>query len=385
MRVVMFYHSLRSDWNHGNAHFLRGVATELVARGHEVCVYEPSDGWSAANLAAEYGAPALDGWRSAYPRLDAATYDLATLDLDRALDGADLVIVHEWSAHELVARVGAHRATVGGYRLLFHDTHHRAVTDPASMAAYDLRHYDGVLAYGRAIRDLYLDNEWTARAWVWHEAADTRVFHPVAPAGGVEGDLVWIGNWGDDERTAELEEFLIGPVHDLGLRARIYGVRYPDEAKRRLAAAGIEYAGWLPNYEAPAVFARFRATVHVPRRPYVRVLPGIPTIRVFEALACGIPLVSAPWDDVEGLFTPGEDFLVAADGGAMRRQLRGLLADPELAGSVAAHGLRTIRARHTCAHRVDELLSIVDELEGRGSKVDGRADGASFSTLTSSP
>jgi spore maturation protein CgeB len=41
-------------------------------------------------------------------------------------------------------------------------------------------------------------------------------------------------------------------------------------------------------------------------------LPGIPTIRVFEALACGIPLVSAPWDDSEHLFRPGEDFLVAA-------------------------------------------------------------------------
>jgi hypothetical protein len=45
MRVVLFYHSLVSDWNHGNAHFLRGVASELIARGHEVAIYEPADGW----------------------------------------------------------------------------------------------------------------------------------------------------------------------------------------------------------------------------------------------------------------------------------------------------------------------------------------------------
>lgn len=52
-------------------------------------------------------------------------------------------------------------------------------------------------------------------------------------------------------------------------------------------------------------FAQFKVTIHVPRRPYTQALPGIPTIRLFEALACGIPLIGAPWDDVEGLFTPG--------------------------------------------------------------------------------
>jgi spore maturation protein CgeB len=115
-----------------------------------------------------------------------------------------------------------------------------------------------------------------------------------------EGDLVWIGNWGDDERAAELEEFLVGPVQALGLKATVHGVRYPAHALARLQAAGLRYAGWLPNHEAPRVFAGHRVTVHVPRRPYVEALPGIPTIRVFEALACGIALVSAPWRDAEG-------------------------------------------------------------------------------------
>ena len=52
MKIVFFYHSLLSDWNHGNAHFLRGVATELVERGHEIEIYEPEEGWSLANLRA---------------------------------------------------------------------------------------------------------------------------------------------------------------------------------------------------------------------------------------------------------------------------------------------------------------------------------------------
>lgn len=362
MRVVLFCHSLLSDWNHGNAHFLRGTVTELAERGHQVSVWEPQDAWSLQNLLAEpRGQQALDAVRSIYPRVRPHRYDLATLDLERVLDGAHLVIVHEWSTPELVQRVGEQRAKGGRFRLLFHDTHHRSVTAPQDMARYDLQHYDGVLAFGDVIRRLYLARGWSRHAWTWHEAADTRVFRPL-PAVTQEEDVGWVGNWGDDERTAELHEFLLGPVRALGLKARVHGVRYPDEAKRALAEAGIQYGGWLPNHEAPQAFARARLTVHVPRRPYASALPGIPTIRVFEALACGIPLVSAPWEDAEGLFTPGRDFLVARDGAEMERHLRTLLADEGARRELAAHGRRTVLARHTCAHRVDELLGICREL-----------------------
>lgn len=361
MRVIVFCHSLVSDWNHGNAHFLRGICGELLARGHEVQVLEPDDSWSRVHLVAEHGEAALRGFAKAYPCLSSSRYDLATLDLERVLEGAELVLVHEWNDHALVSRIGQHRARHPHYRLFFHDTHHRSVTEPQAMAGYDLREYDGVLAFGNVIRELYQRHGWARRAWTWHEAADVRMFHP-RPDVPREGDLVWIGNWGDGEREAELSEFLLQPVHDLQLKARIHGVRYPQHALARLQAAGVQYRGWLPNYEAPAVFGGFATTVHVPRGPYVQALPGIPTIRMFEALACGIALVSAPWADVEGLFTPGEDYLVARDGAQMRGHLRDLLNDPERAAALTARGRRTILARHTCAHRVDELLSIHAQL-----------------------
>jgi spore maturation protein CgeB len=235
VRFVLFYHSLVSDWNHGNAHFLRGVVRELTARGHEVAVYEPADGWSRRNLLAHHGAQALAEFQAAFPRLRSTTYDAKALDLDAALERADVVIVHEWNAPELVARIGRHRA------------------------------------------------------------------------------------------------------------------------------AGASFCGWLPNHRVPEVFARFAVTTHVPRAPYVRMLPGIPTIRVFEALACGIPLVCAPWRDCEGLFRPG-DMLFAADGVQAKEHIRAVLADPDLAAALSANGLRTIRERHTCAHRVDQLLGICAEL-----------------------
>jgi spore maturation protein CgeB len=353
----MFYHSLRSDWNHGNAHFLRGIVAELLSRGHEVQVYEPEASWSLQNLLTDAGPEAVDHFYEAYPGLDSIQYTLQTLNLDRALAGADLVLVHEWNDPELVQRIGQHRASHSNYRLLFHDTHHRSVSDRQSMAAYDLTHYDGVLAFGQIIRDLYLQEGWTQRAWTWHEAADTRVFRPIPDVEPV-GDLVWVGNWGDEERTAELHEFLIQPVKALGLKARVYGVRYPQTALEALADAGIEYGGWLPNYQVPRVFAQFKLTVHVPRRPYVEALPGIPTIRVFETLACGMPLICSPWQDSEGLFTPGQDYWIARSGTEMQEKLQQLLHDPATAATLAQQGRQTLFQRHTCRDRVNELLNI---------------------------
>ncbi|WP_224370676.1 CgeB family protein [Hyalangium versicolor] len=362
MRVVLFCHSLLSDWNHGNAHFLRGIVTELCEQGHDVSVYEPLDAWSLQNLLAEpRGLVALDGVRSVYPWVRPHRYTLDTLNLERTVDGADLVIVHEWSTPELVRRLGELRAKGGRFRLLFHDTHHRSATAPKAMARYALEHYDGVLAFGEVIRQFYVARGWARNAWTWHEAADVRVFRPM-PTMEQEEDLVWIGNWGDEERTAELHEFLLRPVKALGLRAKVHGVRYPDTALEALARAGITYEGWLPNYEVPEAFAQAKVTVHVPRRPYVQALPGIPTIRPFEALACGIPLVSAPWWDAEGLFKPGRDFLVAQTGAEMQRLLRMLLADEAMRREIADRGRRTVLARHTCAHRVSELMIICREL-----------------------
>lgn len=358
MKFVLFYHSLVSDWNHGNAHFLRGIVAELVARGHRVDVYEPQDGWSRRHLVAEHGMQAIDEFRRRFPLLHSREYVPGKIDLDTALDGADAVIVHEWNPPGLVARIGRERRDGGNFRLLFHDTHHRSVTAPGEMARYELREYDGVLAFGGAVRRRYLEEGWHDKVFTWHEAADTRVFYPHArttPA----GQLVWIGNWGDGERARELQEFLFGPVRDLRLRASVHGVRYPPQALAALADAGIDHRGWLPNWRVPEVFARAAVTVHVPRRPYALALPGIPTIRVFEALACGIPLICAPWSDCENLFAAGSDYLSVRNRAQMRDALRDVLNDRKLAAALATSGQRRIVLHHTCAHRVDELEAIL--------------------------
>jgi spore maturation protein CgeB len=360
MKLVFFCHAITSCWNNGNAHFLRGVTRALARRGHEVVVHEPEDGWSRLNAIRDGGERAIRQATALLRGIDIRRYRRDTLDLDAAVDHADAVIVHEWNEPWLVAALGERRRSGAPFRLLFHDTHHRAVTAPEQISADHLDGFDAALVFGAALREVYRARDLAPQVFVWHEAADTELFQPMRSV-AKECDLIWIGNWGDEERTAELHDFLIAPVARLGLAARLHGVRYPDAAQQQLRARGLDYRGWLPNHCAPLAFARARTTVHIPRGPYARALPGIPTIRVFEALACGIPLISAPWDDCERLF-PAGSYLAARSSAAMTEALADVLNDPALATDLANRGVRVIHQAHTCGHRAEELIDIVAQL-----------------------
>ena len=367
LSMRFFAHSWISDWNHGNAHFLRGLASELVKLGHEVRCYEERDGWSITNLTAEHEnavGEAEATFRYAFPELDVRFYSTGPgfcEFLERELAGADIVIVHEWTSPPVVNAILGLKHKLK-FRGLFHDTHHRAYTNPKEILRLPLSEFDGVLAFGDAIRRIYSDGFGVKRAWTFHEAADTAHFFPSEAQ--QDTDVVWIGNWGDEERTRELEEFLMMPAAVLDdVKFAVHGVRYPKHALERLAQANIEFRGYLPNLYAPQMYARSKISLHVPRRFYANGLSGVPTIRVFEALASGSPLVCAPWSDAEGLFRPGQDYVCVPDSNAMLSEIRNLLRDDRARQQLAASGLETVRSRHTCAHRARQLLEICDQLE----------------------
>jgi spore maturation protein CgeB len=362
LRLRFFAHSWRSDWNHGNAHFLRGLVDELRNRGHEVRCYEEENAWSFVNLLdEELAAHSLHQFRSLFPDLDVRTYSSSLQsDLEDELQDADVVIIHEWNAPELAQRVLALRRRYG-FKVLFHDTHHRSYTRPDEIGRFPIPEFDGVLAFGEGIRRIYKEAFNASKTWTFHEAADTARFHP---RGGKPAlDVNWIGNWGDGERTRELQEFLIEPIASLRLqRAAVYGVRFSNLAKQQLRAAGIAYRGYLPNLEAPHVYSCCALTLHIPRRCYSNGLSGIPTIRMFEAFACGIPLICSPWSDVEGLFNPNDDFITVSSGDAMKAEISHLLRDEEARQQLSRNALSTIHRRHTCSHRALQFEEICGEL-----------------------
>lgn len=364
LRIAYLAHTFRSDWNNGNAHFLRGLLRSMTRLGHQVIGFEPESGWSIDNLHAEQlGERSLEQFASTYPDLCIQTY-AANENREQwreRLHEVNIVVLHEWNPPEL-AQLLLDLRNETGFRLLFHDTHHRASSSPEQIERFGLDRFDGVLAFGDALRTIYRNNYNITRVWTLHEAADITVFHP-QPSMQKTTDAVWIGNWGDDERSSEIDEFFLKPATALRSRARfaIYGVRYPEQGLNALRKANVQYGGYLPNLDAPAVYASARLTVHIPRQQYTSALTGIPTIRVFEALACGIPLISAPWQDVEHLFRPG-DFRFAQNTKDMICAMETLLDNPAAATTQAERGMETVLARHTCDHRARELTGICEEL-----------------------
>ena len=364
--IHYFAHSWVSDWNHGNAHFLRGLARSLGRLGHKVKCYEQLGSWSLTNLVKNEGERAIssiDEFRRIYPGLNIHFYNNDSTFAEFAhqhLRGADVVIIHEWNEPEAVNQVLALKDKLH-FRALFHDTHHRAYTNAREILRFRLDLFDGVLAFGDAVKRIYRDGFGIQNVWTFHEAADVEAFQPTA--GKKTTDLVWIGNWGDEERTKELEEFLIGPARQMpDKKVVVHGVRYPEDGLKKLQAAGIEFRGYIPNLDAPRVYGRSKLALHVPRRQYSNGLSGVPTIRVFEALACGAPLVCSPWNDAEHLFRPGEDFVCVPDGRAMKHEIERLLLDDTAREQLSLNGLETIRARHTCQHRAEQLVDICQEL-----------------------
>ena len=299
MRIIYLTHSLRSCWSHGSAHFLRGVLRELAALGHDVVACEPEVAVSLSDLLGDPGSSEQAAAAEPFFRTYDPDADLETLEA--LVEGADLVIVHQWNRPELVARIGRIRARGGPFLALFHDTHHRALTAPEDLRPCNLPAYDGVLASGISLVEAYKRMGWGEQVFAWREGADTSVFQPPEEESDREG-LAWIGDWADGERLAELKDILVRPAREAGLPIDVFGVRFSDRAKRALRRAGVRCHGWLPNAKTSEVLASHLATVQIPRRLSASLLPGGPPIRMFEALACGIPLVAAPWSDSEGLF-----------------------------------------------------------------------------------
>ena len=228
MPKLVFLPLAPSDWNHGNAHFLRGVARGCSTARSRRPRLRAGGAWSARNLAAEQGEAAL----VAGAGLPGCPYGLrpGALDFERALDGADLCSSTNGTTRPRRADRDAPRAA-GALRSCSPTRTTGSATDPEAMAAYNIDGYDGVLAFGAVLRDVYLRRGWGRRAFTWHEAADTPRVSSASgsPPSGANWCGSAIGATASEPRSCT--NFWSSRPEKLGLRGAVHGVRYPAEAR----------------------------------------------------------------------------------------------------------------------------------------------------------
>jgi len=154
LNIALFSHSMVSDWNHGNAHFLRGLMRELVRLGHTVRCYEELNSWSLASMMKSEGEraiEAIDAFHRTYPELDIRFYKSGDSEFQQFLEDElreiNVVLLHEWNDPQIVNRVLALKEKYG-FIALFHDSHHRAHTRAGEILKFHLHLVDGVLAFG---------------------------------------------------------------------------------------------------------------------------------------------------------------------------------------------------------------------------------------------
>ena len=134
-------------------------------------------------------------------------------------------LVHNKNPNDLIATIGetASRLRVTS---LFHDTHYRSLTEPERIHQLRLDNYSAILAYGPTIADIYRTKVDGPEVLVFHEGADTDLFRPIPNP--KDCDVVFVGNWGDDDRNQATRDFFIEPCRRLpNVSFALFGVRYP--------------------------------------------------------------------------------------------------------------------------------------------------------------
>jgi spore maturation protein CgeB len=366
IRFCVFAHSWVSDWCHDDAHFLRGLVRELLRMGHEVRCYEELGSWSLTNLVKEEGevaVQAIEQFRREFPALDVRFFQSGS-NLREALRlelrDADVVVIHERNHPEVANTILSLKRELG-FRCLFHDTHHRAITSTNEILRFHLQFFDGVLAFAEPVTRVYRDALGISQAWTFHQAADVEHFRPRDAPRDI--DLLWIANASGAGWNSELVEYLVQPVAELrNCKTVVHGVDYSEQDRRSLSEAGIEFRGYLPNLMKPDVYSRAALSLYMPERPNSKEGNHLPSVEIFEALACGSPVLCTPWHDGEHLFRAGQDYLCVNSGAEVKTKTQRLLRDESARHQIGANGRESILHKHTCAHRASQLVDICEGL-----------------------
>lgn len=372
MRLVIFGLSISSSWGNGHATLWRGLCRALARASHRVVFFERDVPYyrHARDLQHLEGSeivlyPSWEGVRQqALAELRRADAAIVTSYCPDGVAATDLLLEAEGCAR------------------VFYD-----LDTPITLAALErgerppyvcergLGDFDLVLSFtgGRAL-ELLKERLHARHVGVLYGHVDPDVHRPVPALANLGADLSYLGTQAAD-RQAKLEELFLGPARRAPqLRLLLCGSMYSEPER---FPANVRYLAHLPPAEHAAFFCSSRLTLNLTRETMAR-LGYCPSGRLFEAAACGAPLLSDWFEGLELFFDPESEIRIARGGDDVLRALSE--TDAELRAQ-AERARRRVLAEHTAARRAVQLLRQLSSLPARSV---ARAGEAAPSALASS-
>lgn len=356
MHFVIFGLTLSSSWGNGHATLWRGLLKALAGHGHTAVFYEND---------VSYYRDTRDGWQPPggvrlrlYSQFDDIRPEAA-----RELPDADVAMVTSYCPD---GRFASRLLLDSPARLkVFYDLDTPVTLDALRSGApviylpeTGLAGFDLVLSYtgGRALEELQsrLHAQRVAPLYGW---VDPEIHRPAQPVEEFRSTLSYLGTYAADRQPALMELF-VQPAHVRGAdRFVIGGAQYPQDFPW---ADNIYFVRHLPPWLHPAFFCSGRATLNVTRRAMAD-YGFCPSGRLFEAAACGTPILTDTWEGLDTFFVPGTEILPVSNTAGVLEALA--LSDAELHCIGQAARERTL-AEHTAACRAEELERILESTYG---------------------
>jgi spore maturation protein CgeB len=353
MKLVVLGLSLTSSWGNGHATTYRALLRAFAARGHEVLFLERDVPWYAQNR----DLPQPDFCRLALYG------DLAELERWRGeVAAADAVIVGSYVPDGVAVGRWALEAARGVVAFYDIDTPvtlaKLAAGDTEYLSAELIADYDLYLSFTGGPTLQMLEGRYgSPAARALYCSVDADAYRPTGAAR--RWDLSYLGTYSLD-RQPTLERLLLEPARRApDLRFCVAGPQYPADIDW---PANVERLEHVPPAQHPDFYSASRFTLNVTRQDMIAA-GWSPSVRLFEAGACGAPIVSDLWEGLDALLAPGREIVLAQDGEAVLQILRG--ADEAQRDAMARAARARILAAHTAAHRAAELETHLQAAAGR--------------------
>jgi spore maturation protein CgeB len=344
VKIVFLGLSITSSWGNGHATNYRALVRALAGRGHDVLFLERDVPWYAARR---------DLPRPPWGRTELyeSLHELRTAHA-AAVAAADVVVIGSYVPEGVAVADWALRHARGAVAFWDIDT---PVTFAKLEAGDDeyisrelVRRFDLYLSFTGGPLLERIEREFGARrARAFYCMADPRSYRP---AGAEERWLLgYLGTYSADRQPA-LDALLLQPASRLPReRFVVAGPQYPSRVRWPTSVERIEH---LPPGDHPLFYARQRFTLNVTRQAMVEA-GWSPSVRLFEAAACGVPVISDEWPGLDRFFRPGDEILVARRWEDVVETLVSVpAADARRIGGAAR---RRVLAEHTPERRAREL------------------------------